>query len=129
KVQVSWNKHPAKDVAGYNVYRGLVAVRTVKKGTPSAWKDNDPEYAEPLPVEVRNITGIKKLNTKLLTDTAFTDQVDLANPPDESNGYKYAVYAYIVRAVNHLGLESGPSPYALTIPSEPVNVLNRENRA
>src|SRR5262249_28398155 len=31
-----------------------------------------------------------------------------------------------VRAVNRLGTESGPSPYALTIPSEPLNVLCRE---
>jgi fibronectin type 3 domain-containing protein len=129
KVEIAWHKHPAKDVVGYNVYRGLVAVRTVKKGTPAAWKDNDPEYAEPLPVEVRNLTGIKKLNDKVLTDTVFTDHVDLGNPGDESNGYKYAVYAYIVRAVNQLGVESGPSPYALTIPSEPANLFNREKSA
>jgi hypothetical protein len=43
--------------------------------------------------------------------------------------YKYAVYAYIVRAVNRLGIESGPSPYALTIPSEPTSVFNREKGA
>ncbi|MGA2866620.1 MAG: hypothetical protein ABSF95_19265 [Verrucomicrobiota bacterium] len=36
------------------------------------------------------------------------------------------MYAYIVRAVNKLGVESGPSPYALTLPSEPLNVLCRE---
>jgi len=28
--------------------------------------------------------------------------------------------------VNRLGTESGPSPYALTIPAEPENVLLRE---
>lgn len=28
--------------------------------------------------------------------------------------------------MNRLGVESGPSPYALTIPSEPKNVFNRE---
>jgi fibronectin type 3 domain-containing protein len=127
KVEVSWNKHPAKDVAGYNVYCGLVSVRTVKKGTPAPWKDNDPEYAEPTPVEVSDITGIKKLNEKPLTETSLIDKADLASPGPESKDYKYAVYAYIVRAVNNLGVESGPSPYALTIPSEPVNVLNREN--
>ena len=39
------------------------------------------------------------------------------------------VYAYIVRAVSRLGVESGPSPYALTIPSEPTSVFNREKGA
>ena len=43
--------------------------------------------------------------------------------------YRYAVHAYIVRAVNRLGVESGPSPYALTIPSEPMSVFNREKGA
>src|SRR5262249_52764670 len=61
KVEVSWNAHPAKDVVGYNIYRGVGLMRTVKKGTPTAWKDNDPEYAEPMPVEVRDITDIHKL--------------------------------------------------------------------
>jgi hypothetical protein len=130
KVEVHWNAHPAKDVAGYNVYRGLVKVRTVKKGEPKAWRDNDPEYAEPIPVEVRDIVDIRKLNGKPITTTTMTDDaVDLSKAGDDSGGYKFAVYAYIVRAVNRRGGESGPSPYALTIPSEPVNVVNREKGA
>src|SRR5262249_16860395 len=54
---------------------------------------------------------------------------DLSEPLPESKGYKHAVYAYIVRAVNRLGVESEPSPYALTIPSEPTSVFNREKGA
>jgi len=61
-------------------------------------------------VEVSNITGITKLNDKLLTGTSFADSVDLSKPGPEAKDYKYAVYAYIVRAVNRLGTESGPSP-------------------
>jgi hypothetical protein len=129
KVEVSWHAHPARDVIGFNVYRGLAAVRTVKKGEPKPWRDNDPEYAEPMPVEVRDVTGIQKLNDKPIAGTTFTDEtVDLGRAGDESAGYKFAVYAFIIKAVGHGG-ESGPSPYALTIPSEPVNVLNRENGA
>jgi hypothetical protein len=56
----------------------------------------------------------------------MTDRVLLTKPGPESKDYKYAVHAYFVRAVNRLGVESGPSPYALTIPAEPSNVLNRE---
>jgi hypothetical protein len=126
KVALAWKAHPARDVAGYNVYRGLASVRTVTKGTPTAWKDNDPEYAEPLPVEVRDITGVRKLNDRPLAGTSFTDPVDLTQKGPESGEYRYAVYAYLVTAVNRLGTESGPSPYALTIPSAPANVLNRE---
>jgi hypothetical protein len=127
KVEVTWNKHPAGDVVGYNVYRGRVAVGTIRRGTPAAWKDNDPEYPEPVVVKVRDITSIEKLNDKVLEACSFVDStVDLAKPGPESGDYKYAVCAYIVRAVNRLGTESGPSPYALTIPSESQNVLLRE---
>jgi fibronectin type 3 domain-containing protein len=126
RVEVSWKAVPARDVAGYNVYRGLASIRTVKKGVLAAWKDNDPEYAEPLPVEVRDITQLRKLNDQPLNGTSFSDTIDLTQKGPESGDYRYAVYAYVVRAVNRLGTESGPSPYALTLASAPMHVLNRE---
>jgi hypothetical protein len=127
KIEVGWNSPPARDIAGYNVYRGVVTVQTVKKGSPGAWKDNDPEYADPQIVSVRDITSIVKLNEAPIAATSFTDATaDLSKKGAESGDYKYAVTAYIVRAVNRLGTESGPSPYALTIPSEVDNVLLRE---
>ena len=52
--------------------------------------------------------------------------VDLTRKGPESADHRYSVYAYIVRAVNRLGTESGPSGYSLTIPAEPENVLLRE---
>jgi hypothetical protein len=91
QIEISWNAHPAPDVAGYNLYRGLAIVHTVKEGTPAAWKDNDPLYPEPLPVEVRDITDLHRLNAALLNQTSFTDRVDLAKAA--SGDYKYAVYA------------------------------------
>jgi hypothetical protein len=123
RIEVSWNRHPAKDITGYNLYRGVVTVRTVKKGEPKPWRDNDPEYDEP---RVADIKGIEQINGELLTSLSFTDRVDLSKPLPESKNYKHAVYAYVVRAVNRLGVESGPSPYALTIPSEPTSVLNHD---
>jgi len=126
QAQVVWSRHPASDVTGYNLYRGLVKVRTVKKGTPGAWQDNDPDYAEPLVVEVLDITSMEKRNDRPLEEADFTDAVDLTRTSPEAGDYKHAVYAYVVRAVNRLGVESGPSPYALTIPSEPVNLFCRE---
>ena len=49
-----------------------------------------------------------------------------AAPTTRITSWQYAVYAYIIRAVNRLGTQSGPSPYVLTIPSEPQHVLLRE---
>ena len=40
--------------------------------------------------------------------------------------YRFAVYAYRVRAVNRRGAESGPSPYVLTIPSGPQHLFSKE---
>jgi hypothetical protein len=124
---VRWDRNTAADVVGYNLYRGVVHVRTVVEGTPGAWKDNDPKYEQPQVVQVRNITELKKLNDTPLTETNFTDTLDLSKNGPASGEYRFAVHAYIVRAVNRLGTESGPSPYALTIPSEPLNVLCREH--
>lgn len=127
KIAVKWPAHPAKDVIGYNVYRGLVSVRTVQKGTPQPWRDNDPEHPEPLVVAVKDITDLRKLNDKPLAPTSFTDTAtDLTKKGPEAADHRYAVYAYVLKAVNALGTESGPSPYALTIPSEPTGVLLRE---
>lgn len=127
RIRIDWDVHPAEDVVGYNVYRGVVTVRTVKRGTPAAWKDNDPEYPEPVVVGVSDITGIRKLHDEPLEETRYLDlSVDLRQKGPQSGDYRWAVYAYIVRAVNRLGTESGPSPYALTIPSEPREVLLRE---
>jgi hypothetical protein len=127
KVEVAWGKHPAADIIGYNVYRGTAIARAVKKGTSGAWKDNDPEYAEPVVVEVKDLVDVKKLNDQPLLDLKFFDgQATFKAEPAKADEYNYHVYAYIVTAVNRLGVESGPSPYALTIPSEPQNVLCRE---
>ena len=110
KVELVWKPHTAKDVRGYNVYRGNVAVRTVRKGTQAPWKDNDPEYAEPVPVEVRDITEIRKLTIRRCRALRFST-ARLIWPVDAgADEYRFNVYAYIVKAVNELGTESGPSP-------------------
>jgi hypothetical protein len=126
RIEVGWKRHPAPDVVGYNVYRGLVKVRTVTEGKTGKWVDNDPKYDQPMPVFVRDIMNIRKLNDEPLAETKLVDaEVDLNKPGPASAGYKHKVYAYIVRAVNRLGVESGPSPYALSFPSAPQHVLCR----
>ncbi|MEX0715710.1 MAG: hypothetical protein WD066_03950 [Planctomycetaceae bacterium] len=127
RVEVAWPKSEASDVVGYDVYRGDVRVSTVKKGPGGSWKDNDPEYPEPLVNGVRGITNIRKLNDEPIAENRFVDtQVNLEAKSEDAGDYRFAVKAYIVRAVNKLGTESGPSPYALTIPAEPQHVMLRE---
>ncbi|MBN9517217.1 hypothetical protein J0H58_01650 [bacterium] len=50
------------------------------------------------------------------------DQLDPAGKP-----YRFAVYAYRVRAVDALGVESGPSAWALTIPPAVEDVFAKES--
>jgi hypothetical protein len=129
KVEVSWSVHPAADVVGYNVYRGKAVMRSVKQGKPAPWKDNDPEYDAPVPVEVRDIVDLHKLNEAPVATTSFLDESVQLDKLDVKDGeYKHEVFAYIVHAVNRLGVESGPSPYALTIPSEPTDFFNHETK-
>jgi hypothetical protein len=126
RVQIDWSEHP-QDVVGYNLYRGLAKVDTVLRGEPKAWSDNDPEYPAPVVVAVNDITDLRKLNDQPLTARRFVDsEIDLTKRGVSSDDYQFAVYAYILRVVNQLGVESGPSPYALTIPAAPQQVMLRE---
>jgi hypothetical protein len=127
EVRVRWDPHPAPDVVGYHVYRGVATVRTVTEGMPVPWRDNDPLYAEPHVAQVTDVTAITRLTSSPLATTSFVDTaIDLSARTAAAGDHRYAVHAYIVRAVNALGVESGPSPYALTIPAEPRGVMLRE---
>ncbi|MHC4915382.1 MAG: hypothetical protein ACYTGB_07800, partial [Planctomycetota bacterium] len=102
KVEVTWAASPEPDVVGYNIYRARVRIRTAHAGEIT---------------RLRGPEAFKKLNGALVAGTGFTDRtVDLGAA--EPSGYRYALYAYNVRAVNRLGAESGPSPFALTLPEQ-----------
>jgi hypothetical protein len=128
QVDIAWAAHPAKDVIGYNVCRSPAVIRTTTQGKEAPWADNDPVYTEPHVVEVQDFVGYTKINPALVTEPSYSDTlVDLTVKGPEASDYKLEVYAYVVRAVNALGVESGPSPYALTIPSEPQGFLLQES--
>jgi hypothetical protein len=103
EVEVAWAANPEHEqVAGYNVYRARVKIKSASGG-------NLDRLAGP--------ETFVKLNAEPVTERTFADKtVDLSGP--DKSGYKFALYAYHVRAVNRLGVESGPSPYALTIPDQ-----------
>lgn len=143
EVELTWSPPTsADDIIGYHVERAIVEVysddqlvRLKKAVTP---------LSPPSLGAVKRIGPFARITEKPLTDLRFIDRVDLTKPPTLSgpplwerrfskddldmNGkpYPWAVFAYRVRAVNALGVESGPSPYFLTIPSAPQWVFSRE---
>ncbi|MEZ0263107.1 MAG: hypothetical protein ACAI43_00145 [Phycisphaerae bacterium] len=129
KVRIAWLAAQEKDVASYEVWRARVTPKLVIKGTPGAWKDNDPEYAKPVVAAVEAIAAFEKLAT-IPADGSLVhdDAIDLAKDPAKSDAgdYGLGVYAYVLRTVNRNGMTSGPSPYALSIPREPEGVMCRE---
>jgi hypothetical protein len=143
QVVLKWEP-PAKDITVFHVERAPVEVFTddqilrLKKDTPP--------LAEPAVGAVKKIGKFERLTKEPIqgrvefTDTTidlttpttvdgealFThrfrdDQLDPAGKP-----YRFGVYAYRVRAVNALGVESGPSPWVLTVPAAPENVFAQE---
>ncbi len=126
-VTVSWAASSGSDVVGFNVYRGVATVSATDGGeavTTGYGYNNDVAYDSPRVTSVQDITGVTKLNGELLTVLTFHDTtVNLLAPTAASGGYPFAVHAYVVRSVNALGIESGPSPYQLTIPSPPRRLM------
>lgn len=142
--QLSW-KPPAGhgDIAGYHVERA--AVEVFSEDEVIRLKKDTPPLAEPSVGAIKLIGKFERLTREPIRETRFTDEtLNLARPQSVSgewtyqhrflagqldpNGkpYRFAVYAYRIRAVNALGVEGGPSPYFLTIPSAPQHLFSRE---
>jgi HEAT repeat protein len=96
-VLVEWAKAAAPDVVGYHVYA-------------ATFKVGDRMH----PSSLANIGEFKRLTEKPITSTTFADARRLA----EATGlFNHEVRGYQVRAVNALGVESGPSAMGLTLTS------------
>jgi hypothetical protein len=144
-VELRWSPPAGRDVTGYHVERAAVEVWSEDQLT--RLKKRTPPLAEPSVGAVRRIGAFTRLTKEPIRETSFTEQIDLTKPqaidgkplferklskehfdPD-GKPYRFAVFAYRIRAVNALGVESGPSPYFLTIPSAPQSVFSREQGA
>ncbi|MFM8273980.1 MAG: hypothetical protein ACKODX_16845 [Gemmata sp.] len=64
--------------------------------------------------------------TKVEGEPTYTHRFSKEQIDDGGSGYRFGVYAYRVRAVNALGVESGPSAWQLTVPSAPQHVFAKE---
>jgi hypothetical protein len=146
EVRLTWMPPPGHtDIAGYHVERAVVEV--FSEDEVQRLKKDTPPLAEPSVGAIRDVGAFRRLTRKLVTSTDYVDtDLDLARPqPIEGDPlprtsrrfrgdqldprgkpYRYAVHAYRIRAVNALGVESGPSPYLLTIPSAPQHLFARE---
>lgn len=141
-VEITWKPLTGPDVVGYHVERAPVEVWTEDQLV--RLKKRTPPLAEPAVGALRRIGPFRRLTPAPTQEPRFLDTVDLTTPQKvegkpvwesrlgkdslDANGkpYRWAVLAYRVRAVNALGVESGPSPYVLTIPSAPQAVFARE---
>jgi hypothetical protein len=131
------------DASGYLVERAPVEVLT--EDQLSRLKRQTAPLAEPSVGAIRRIGEFKVLTREPLKGRTYTDtSIDLGKPEPIAgdpiferrfsleqlgpNGrpYRFAVYAYRVRAVNKEGATSGPSPPFFTIPSAPQSVFSHE---
>ena len=143
EVHLTWTPPPGEDIVGYRVERATVEVWT--EDQLKRLKSRVRPLSDPSIGAMRKIGPFKRITTALLPGISFRDRVDLGKPrPIEGEAtferrmydehldpggkaYCYAVFAYRIRAVNALGVESGPSPFFLTIPSTPRWVFAEED--
>ena len=104
-VGLSWAPSASPGVVGYNVYRA--ACEKV-----DMWHER---------FEPAGKTGdFVKVNPEPVTGTAFTDRPGGDAPAGLASESSWApFFVYVVRAVNALGQESGPSPATASIPAPP----------
>src|SRR5262249_14360519 len=127
---------------GYRVERARVEVLSEDQLVPQ--RRRTPPLSEPSAEAVRRIGAFVRLTDSPVPGPRYADAIDLsrprpiAGPPawerrippeqldERGRPYRWAVFAYRVRAVNALGVEGGPSPYALTLPAGPPHLFARE---
>jgi hypothetical protein len=142
EVRLSW-KHVG-GATGYYVERAPVEVLTEDELV--RLKKDTPPLKEASVGAVKAVGPFVRLTKEPIPAAGYTDRaVDLTQPQSagaaplyrhhfhaeqldaKGTPYRWAVYAYRVRAVNALGVVGGPSPYALTIPSAPQWVFAKED--
>lgn len=140
---ISWTPLNGSDIVGYYVERSCVGVWT--EDQLKRLKSHIQPLPDPSIGAIKRIGQFKRLNMQLLRSSSFSDNIDLTKQRSiegdalqehqmydehlDKNGrpYRFAVFAYRIHAVNALGVESGPSPYVLTIPSIPRWVFSKED--
>jgi hypothetical protein len=154
-VELSWlPPHPQRgrgagdegNIVGYHVERAVVEVLT--EDQLNRLKSRTPPLPEPSVGAIKRIGQFTRITASPVRGTTFNDTtIDLRTPEGvttnpiyertfnaeqlDENGkpYRFAVYAYRIRAVNARGEMSGASPAFFTIPSAPQWVFAQEDGA
>jgi hypothetical protein len=105
RIEVAWNRSPAADVVGYNLYRAPVTGGGLYGFRP-----------------IKGVGEFTKINDAPVRDTRF---IDPEKPAKGEMGWAFEPRAYRVRAVNWLGVESGPSPWVVTVPAAVTGIRAR----
>ena len=119
QMKVVWTPiDDSKDIVGYNIYRSECDFEIYPVDENLNTVGELPQYTRPT---IKRITkpaeaDYIKINSVLVSVSEYEDNVDLINLDDNAT-YPYKVYSYRIKAVNKLGVESGWSPYWLTIPN------------
>jgi hypothetical protein len=144
RVELEWRRPPGDDVVGYHVERAPVSVYSTDQVVRI--KSRRRGTSDLAVGRIRHIGRFRRLTQRPLRQARFVDETaDLASGPREvadaiggdgplrpedfdagGKPYRYAVHAYRVRAINGLGVESGPSPLAFTYPSAVEGVFAKE---
>jgi hypothetical protein len=143
EVRLAWPAAREKDLVGYVVERAPVEV--LSEDEILRLKKDTPPLAESSVGAIRSVGKFVHLTKEPVKAASFTDtDLDLGKSTAiegdpiwsrtfrddqlDKNGkpYRFGVFAYRVRAVNARGVEGGPSPLALTIPSAPQSLFSKE---
>jgi hypothetical protein len=141
EVRVSWRPPVQGDVAGYVVEEALV--ETATEDQLIRLKSRTPPLESPSVGSITAIGHFQRMTPAPLKETSFGTRLGFNRGPGIGNpiysrefgkadydpkgrSYSFPVAVFRVRAVNALGVESGPSPAVLTIPSSPESVFAKE---
>jgi hypothetical protein len=101
-VRVSWQPSRAEDVVGYHLYRARADLRW-------PWHDLfDP---------ARQAGDFVRITSEPVYGSQYLDEA--VKGEEASELYWPQTFAYVIRAVNHWGLEGGPSPVSLALADPP----------
>ncbi len=139
KVELKWKPSPEEDVTGYRIEEAAVAV--LSDDQLSRLKSRTAPLEAPSVGAIRSVSSFRVATSELVGGPPFGLAFAPAagGPPfvfertfskeeHDAGGKAYGreVRAYRVRAVNALGVESGPSAALLSIPSSPQGLFSKE---
>ena len=145
-LELTWTA-PGTDIAGYRIERADVRVYAMNELTTMKYGRGNGQSTRLNTAigAIRAMGEFKPITKELVKGTTFVEttvnfgagQQDVAASIYGSNferyrdaegkPYPWAVYAYRIHAVNHLGVESGDSPWFLSVPGPVEHVFSRED--